>query len=169
MRFKEPASLVFFSATLILLVVSLIVHGLLYAGFNTRDQFPLLWSCLQYAIVVGFIPTSVSYLSERFGITKSPPYVWGSASFEKHSSWEIYAEIVAGVTIVFFFLYALMNPIYWYIERLHQWNPYTVNGHYYAFFKMAGNNVRSLTAAEYKVMSLYFARAGSVIGWRVIQ
>ncbi len=53
-------SLIFFSLTLILLVLSLVVHTFLYAGFNTRDQFPFLWRFLQYAIVIGFIPKAVT-------------------------------------------------------------------------------------------------------------
>ena len=59
------------------------------------------------------------------------------------------------------FLYALVSPIYWYIEQLHQWNPYISDGHYFAYYKQRGFPVRSLTAEEYKVMSLYYARAGS--------
>ena len=162
MRFKRSISLFFLATTFILLGVSLVIHALLYVGFNTRDQSPLVWNCLQYAIVVGFIPKAVNWLSRQLGITKPPPpYVWGSASYEEHSSLEVYLEIAVGVTIVLFCLYAIMNPIYWYVERLHQWNPYAIDGQYFAYFKVAGNKVRALTAEEYKVMSLYFARAGS--------
>jgi len=161
-NFKTPVYLIFFTLTLILLVVSLVVHALLYAGVNTRDNFPVLWRCLQYAIFIGFIPKAVSYLTTRLGTSSSPPpYVWGSARYEEYSSLETYLETAIGVTIVFLCGYALLNPTYWYVERLHQWNPYAVDGHYFASFKVAGNKIRSLTAEEYRVMSLYFARAGS--------
>lgn len=61
----------FFTLTLILLAVSLVVHASLYAGFNTRDHFPFVWRFLQYAVVIGFIPKAVSYLSRRLGIIRT--------------------------------------------------------------------------------------------------
>lgn len=160
-NFKETISLIFFTVTLVLLAVSLVVHALFYADFNTRDNFPVVWRCLQYAVVVGFIPKAVSSLLMRLGITsRPPPYIWGSAKYEERSSWQIYGEIVVGAAIVLLCLYAIFNPIYWWVERLHQGLPYTIDGQYFAYFRRS-RKVRSLTAEEYRVFSLYFARSAS--------
>jgi hypothetical protein len=141
--------------------VSLVVHALLYAGFNTRDQLPFVWTCLQYAVVIGFIPQALNYLSKRLGVTKPPPpYVRGSARYEERSSWRVYGETFVGVAIVILFLYALGNYIYWDEFVLKLWHPYAIDGRYFAQHTK-GTTLRSLTAEEYKGMSLYFARAGS--------
>ena len=162
MPLKKSISSIFFVVTLLLLGVSLVVHVSLYAGFNTRDQIPGLWTCLQYAIVIGFIPKSVSYLSMGLGITKRPPpYVWGSAKYEEQSTLKTYGEMAAGVMIVIVCLYAIMSPIHWYVIQLNQWTPYALDGQYFAYFKTGGTKVRSLTPDEFKVMSSYFARATS--------
>jgi hypothetical protein len=58
---KKAASL-FFLVTVLLLGVSIVVHLLLFAGFNTRDRFPILWTFLQYAIVIGFIPKAIDWV-----------------------------------------------------------------------------------------------------------
>jgi hypothetical protein len=157
---KKDVSLFFLTVTVVLLGLSLAVHCLLYAGFNTRDQFPLLWDFLQYAIIIGFIPAALNWLSKQLGITKPPPrYVWGSARYEGSSS-SIWG-VVFGLTILVFFMYAWMSWLYWYVGQLNQWNPYISVGQYFAYHKMAGNKVRSLSAEEYTVMSLYYARAWS--------
>ena len=145
--------------TLLLLGVSILVHSLLFAGFNTRDQFPLLWNFLQYAIVVGFIPPVTNWLS-RQGITEPPQKsVSGLPGYEGSS--------VSGWVVVFilatliFLAYAFFSYMYWYVENLNQWSPYITDGQYFAYYKTAGNKIRSLTAEEYSVMSLYYARAFS--------
>jgi hypothetical protein len=157
---KEDVSSFFLAVTLLLLGVSLVIHFLLYAGFNTRDQFPLLWNFLQYAIVVGFIPPAKNWVGRRLGFTKPPPtYVSGLAGYEPSSS-SVWVMIFILATLIFF-MYSYMSPIYWYVLKLNLWNPYISDGQYFAYYKVAGNNIRSLTAGEYKVMSLYYARAGS--------
>ena len=143
--------------------MSLVVHTLLYAGFNTRDQFPFVWRFLQYAIVIGFIPKAVSYLSTRLGIIKTirrPPYVWGSAKYEEQSLLEVYGGIIVGVAVAVLFLYAIFNPIYWGVELLHQGEPYVLNGKYFVYY-FKSHRTLSLTAEEYKLLSLYYARATS--------
>ena len=156
---EKKAASVFFLVTVLLLVVSIVVHCLLFAGFNTRDRIPLLWDILQYGIVIGFIPAAIDLVFGKLGTTPSPRYVWGSTEYlgREGSIW----VAVFIVAVLIFFLYALMSPIYWYVEQLHQWNPYISDGQYFAYYKQRGFQVRSLTAEEYRVMSLYYARAGS--------
>jgi hypothetical protein len=152
-------SSLFFVVTLLLLGVSLLVHSLLFAGFNTRDQLPLLWNCLQYAIVVGFIPPVTNWV-RRQGITEpSQTSVSGLPGYEGSSLSGWVVVFILGTLI--FLAYAFFSYMYWYVEKLNQWSPYIRDGQYFAYYKMAGNNIRSLTAEEYRVMSLYYARAFS--------
>ena len=154
---KRDISSFFFAITLFLLGVSILVHSLLFAGFNTRDQFPRLWTFLQFAIVVGFIPPAIHWLN-RLGLTERAPTDDSRLlGYEPDSSW-ITLFILA---VLILFMYAWMSPTYWYVLKLDLWNPYISDGKYFAYYKVAGNNVRSLTAGEYRVMSLYYARAGS--------
>ena len=157
--FSERISSFFFVVTLLLLGVSILVHSLLFAGFNTRDQLPLLWNFLHYAIVVGFIPPATNWVRRQEITEPAHPYVSGWPGYERSS--------VSGWVVVFilatliFLAYAFFSYMYWYVEKLDQWNPYITDGKYFAYYKMVGNKIRSLTAEEYKVMSLYYARAVS--------
>jgi hypothetical protein len=161
LNFKSPISLIFFTLTLILLGVSLVVHALIYAGFNTRDHFPFVWRSLQYAVVIGFIPQAVRYVSMRVGITsRPPPYIWGSAKYEELPPWKVYGEVFVGVAIGLLSFYAFLSAIYLYDVVLHSWSPYAIDGQYFAYHPR-GPKTRTLTFEEYKSMSLYYARAGS--------
>ena len=156
--FSEKVSSFFFVVTVFLLGGSIVVHSLLFGGFNTRDQFPLLWNVLQYAIVVGFIPPVWNWV-QRQGTTE-PPGKSGSGLLG-------YERLLSGWVVVFilvaliFVAYAFFSYMYWYVENLNQWNPYISDGQYFAYYKVAGNRIRSLTAEEYRIMSLYYARAFS--------
>lgn len=156
--FSEKISSVFFLVTLLLLGVSILVHSLLFAGFNTRDQFPLFWSFLQYAIVVGFIPPVTNWI-QRQGST-APPQASDSGlpGYERQVSGWV-AVFILGTML--FVAYAFFSYMYWYVEKLNQWNPYTSDGRYLAYYKQVGSTIRVLTAEEYKTMSLYYARAFS--------
>ncbi len=161
MKLKKSISLAFCTLTVALLTLSLIVHVSLYAGFNTRDEFPLVWTFLKYAIVIGFIPSAGTYLLMRLGIVKRrPAYIWGSAQYEERSSWEVYGEMMVGTAIVFLCLYAVLNNIYWCDVVLKLLRPYALNGKYFAYH-LRSMRIRTLTDEEYKVMSLYFARGAS--------
>jgi hypothetical protein len=156
--FSDKISSFFFVATLLLLGVSILVHSLLFAGFNTRDQFPLLWNFLQYAIVVGFIPPVTNWL-HRQGITEPPQTSdSGLPGYERSVSGWVVVFILATMILL---AYAFFSYMYWYVEKLHQWSPYISDGEYFAYYKMVGNKIRSLTAEEYRVMSFYYARAFS--------
>src|SRR4030095_11768331 len=156
--FSERIASFFFVITLLLLGVSILVHSLLFAGFNTRDQFSLLWNFLQCAIVVGFIPPVTNWL-RRQGLTEpTQTSVSGPPGYERSLSGWVVVFILA---ILISLAYAFFSYMYWYVETLNQWSPFTRDGQYFAYYKMAGNQVRSLTAEEYRVMSLYYARAWS--------
>jgi|ERR1700730_14740003 len=155
---KRDISSFFLAVTLFLLGVSILVHSLLFAGFNTRDQFPRLWTFLQFAIIVGFIPPAVHWLN-RLGLTERTPTGSGLVGYEPSSSSGWITLFILATLI--FFMYAWMSPTYWYVLKLDLWSPYISDGKYFAYYKVVGNNVRSLTAEEYRVMSLYYARAGS--------
>jgi len=156
--FSEKLSSFFFVVTVFLLGVSIVVHSLLFGGFNTRDQFPLLWNFLQYAIVVGFIPPVWNWV-QRQGITE-PPGKSGSGLLGYERSLSGWVVVFIPVTLIFV-AYAFFSYMFWYVENLNQWNPYISDGQYFAYYKVAGNRIRSLTAEEYRVMSLYYARAFS--------
>jgi hypothetical protein len=156
--FSEKISSFFFVVTLLLLGVSILVHSLLFAGFNTRDQFPLLWSFLQCAIVVGFIPPVTNWV-QRQGTTE-PPRKSGSGLPGYERSLSGWVVLFFPVTLIFV-AYAVFSYAYWYDEKLNQWSPYISDGQYFAYYKMVGNKIRSLSAEEYRVMSLYYARAFS--------
>ena len=156
--FSEKVSSFFFVVTVFLLGGSIVVHSLLFGGFNTRDQFPLLWNFLQYAIVVGFIPPVWNWV-QRQGTT-APPRKPGSGLPGYERSLSGWVVVFIPVTLIFV-AYAFFSYMYWYVENLEEWNPYISDGQYFAYYKMAGNRIRSLTAEEYRVMSLYYARAFS--------
>ena len=102
--------------------------------------------------------SSSSTLAKQAGLTERVPTSGsGLVGYEPDSSW-VTLFIVA---ILVLSMYALMSPTYWYVLKLDLWNPYISDGKYLAYYKVAGNKVRSLTAEEYRVMSLYYARAGS--------
>jgi hypothetical protein len=74
---------------------------------------------------------------------------------------------VSGWVVVFilatliFLAYAFFSYMYWYVEKLNRWVPYISDGQYFAYFKQVGFKTRALTAEEYRIMSLYYARAFS--------